>query len=292
MELIDLTGNNVILTGASRGLGEQIARSMWQRGASLFLVARSESTLSQLKSELVSFSSAKQEIHIFKADLAAPSAPNTIISKAREVWKKIDVLVNNAAVPGPIGKLWENSWNEWEIALQVNLLATVALCRYTIPWMIEYCQGKIINLSGGGATSPRPNFSAYGTAKAALVRFSEILAHEVKEYNIQVNCISPGAMNTAMLEAVRKAGPEKAGKTEFAKAIECHSDESGLYRRAVELCCFLASPASKGITGKLISAVWDPWESLSEHLEDFNNSDIYTLRRILPKDRGLCWDER
>jgi len=289
MALIDLTESNVILTGASRGLGEQIARAMWQKRANLFLVARSESALFQLKSELVSLSSEKQEIYIFRADLADPSAPNAIISKAQEVWKKIDVLVNNAGIPGPIGKLWENSWDEWQVTLQVNLLAQVSLCQRVLPWMIESQKGKIINLSGGGATTPRPNFSAYATAKTALVRFSEILAHEVKDYNIHVNCISPGAMNTAMLEAVRQAGPEKAGDIEFARAMECDNDKNSVYTRAVELCCFLASSASKGITGKLISAVWDSWKSLSEHLEDLNNSDIYTLRRIVPKDRGKEW---
>jgi NAD(P)-dependent dehydrogenase (short-subunit alcohol dehydrogenase family) len=154
--------------------------------------------------------------------------------------------------------------------------------------MFEGRRGKIINLSGGGATGPRPNFSAYGTAKTALVRFSEILAYEVGDKNIQVNCIAPGAMNTMMLEAIRQAGPTKAGEAEYANAQSAENN-AGLPEQAAELCCFLASSASNGITGKLISAIWDPWEKLSEHLADLKDSDIYTLRRIVPKDRGRAW---
>lgn len=289
MELYDLNGKNILLTGASRGLGEQIARSMWKRGANLLLVARSEKALSKIRAELVVSAQGEQKIDIFPADLSDLHAPAEIISHARQIWQRIDILINNAAIPGPIGKSWENPWDEWQMTIQINLIAPILLCRIAIPWMIEHRQGKIINLSGGGATGPRPNFSAYGTSKTALIRFSEILSHEVREFNIQVNCIAPGAMNTKMLEAVRQAGPEKAGEKEYTIAVKCANNGIGVPAPAVDLCCFLASAASNEITGKLISAIWDPWQSLSEHLKDLKNSDIYTLRRIVPKDRGKKW---
>jgi 3-oxoacyl-[acyl-carrier protein] reductase len=263
---------------------------MWRDGASLLLVARSEKALLDLRSELMSGArGGAQQVHILSADLGAPEAVTAIMSEARRQWDRIDVLVNNAAILGPIGKVWENDWEAWQMAIDVNLLAPVGLCRACIPWMKEYRQGKIINLSGGGATMPRPNFSAYAVAKAGLVRFSEILALEVGDIDVQVNCVAPGPMNTDMLQDILRAGPEKAGEAEYTQAIKQGGEGKTMQQRAADLCVFLASPASSGITGKLMSAVWDPWQQLPDHLDELRNSDIYTLRRIVPQERGKTW---
>lgn len=284
-----LVDKTVILTGASRGLGADIARAAWRNGAHLLLVARSEKALVELRAELVTTASDGQAAHIVVADLSKLDAVSKVIAEARKMWESIDVLVNNAAILGPIGKAWENDWEEWQAAIQVNLFAVVDLCRACLPSMIERKQGKIINLSGGGAAGTRPNFSAYATAKAGLVRFSEVLAQELRDLNIQVNCVAPGAMRTEMLQAVLNAGPEKAGRLEYAQAVERATQGGALPQQAAALCVFLASSASDGITGKLISAVWDPWESLGQHIDDLRDSDIYTLRRIVPKDREKDW---
>jgi NAD(P)-dependent dehydrogenase (short-subunit alcohol dehydrogenase family) len=262
---------------------------MWRSGACLLLVARSEKALLDLRAEFMSGARDGQQVHVLAADLSMPNAAAAIISEARRYWDRIDVLVNNAAILGPIGKVWENDWEEWQTTLRVNLLAPVELCRACIPWMKEHRQGKIINLSGGGATMPRPNFSAYATAKAGLVRFSEILAHEVCDIDVQVNCVAPGPMNTEMLQAILRAGPEKTGDGEYTQAIKQGGEGTTILQRAADLCVFLASPAASGITGKLISAVWDPWERLPEHLDGLRDSDVYTLRRITPKERGKDW---
>jgi NAD(P)-dependent dehydrogenase (short-subunit alcohol dehydrogenase family) len=156
--------------------------------------------------------------------------------------------------------------------------------------MMEFKNGKIINLSGGGATAPRPHFSAYGTAKAALVRFSETLAHELQDQNIQVNCLAPGAVKTKMIETIKEAGPAKARPREYTAALDSLSREGSPLPRAVELCCFLASSASDFISGRLISAVWDPWMKFAVYQKELQESDIYTLRRIVPRDRGKSWD--
>jgi 3-oxoacyl-[acyl-carrier protein] reductase len=284
-----LVGKTVIVTGASRGLGADIARAVWRNGAHLLLAARSEEALVTLRAELMATATDGQQAHVVVADLRTADAVPKIMAESHRAWKTVDVLVNNAAIVGPIGKAWENDWEEWQATIRVNLLAVFELCRACLPWMIERRQGKIINLSGGGAAGTRPNFSAYATAKAGLVRFSEILAQELRDLNIQVNCVSPGAMRTEMLQAVLNAGLEKAGRLEYAQAVEKATQGGALPQQAAALCVFLASSASDGITGKLISAVWDPWEKLSEHIEDLKDSDIYTLRRIVPKDRGKDW---
>lgn len=282
-----VVGKNVLITGASRGLGRELACAFWREGANLLLAARSEAGLLSLKSELSSASDGSQAAHVVTADLASDGVAR-VVEAAHKVWDRVDVLINNAAILGPIGRVWQNDWQQWEMTIRVDLLAPIELCRAVVPWMIERAGGRIINLSGGGATSPRPYFSAYATAKAGLVRFSETLAEEARDANIQVNCIAPGVMNTAMLREISRAGEAAAG-AEYTRAVEAMAKTDTLPSRATDLCLFLASPASPGITGKLISAVWDPWENLASHADELKNSDIYTLRRIVPKDRGGDW---
>jgi NAD(P)-dependent dehydrogenase (short-subunit alcohol dehydrogenase family) len=284
----ELAGKNAIVTGASRGLGLAIAEALGRAGANLLLVARSSEALVETRRQALA--AGAPEAHIFPADLEHDSAPEAILAEARRVWPRLDILVNNAAIVGPIGKLWENDWDQWRCTIAVNLLAPVALCRLAVPWMVQTGGGTIINLSGGGATKARPHFSAYGTAKAALVRFSETLAEEAAAHHIRVNCVAPGAMNTAMLAAVLHSSPEAAG-AEYAQAQKQAREGGAAPELAAELCVFLASGRSAGITGKLISAVWDPWRKLTAHAGDLRNSDIYTLRRIVPADRGKNWHE-
>lgn len=284
-----LSGKNVLVTGASRGLGREIAGAMWRAGANLLLAARSAAPLTDLQAGLMQTARTGQTAHVVVVDLGSPDAVKMIMDECRRHWDRVDVLVNNAAVLGPVGRAWENDWTEWQTTLRVNLLAPVELCRAMVPWMIERGGGKILNLSGGGATAPRPHFSAYATSKAALVRFSETLALEVKDRNIQVNCVAPGAMNTEMNRAVLQAGTERAGEAEYNRATQLALDK-GLPTRVVELCVFLAGARGDGITGRLLSAVWDPWQKLPEHMNELKESDIYTLRRIVPQDRGYHWE--
>ena len=274
----------VLITGASRGLGRAIAREFWNRGASLALVARDRAALEELAASLPPFAARSAEI--IPADLSDPDAPASIVEQLRRKWEHLDALINNAAITGPVGPVWDNEWRHWRETIQVNLLAPVALCRLCIPWMRR--GGAVVNLSGGGATGPRPNFSAYGTAKAALVRFTETLAQETAERGIRVNAIAPGAMNTEMLEAVLRAGAGQAGP-EYARALAQKEKGGQPPEKAAALAWFLASQAGEGITGRLISAVWDPWENLPAHAGELRASDIYTLRRITPEDRGKRW---
>lgn len=285
-----LAGKNCIVTGASRGLGARIATTFWNAGANLFLVARSSQRLAEIAASLSP--QADQYVISFAADLSDPGSPERIVRKVRSVFGRLDVLVNNAGIQGPIGMVWEYDWAEWETTLGVDLLSPVNLCRLCVPWMAEQRRGKIINLSGGGATSSRARFSAYATAKCGLVRFSETLAEEVRSLGIDVNCVAPGAMDTEMLAEVRRLGPDAVGVREYHAALKAHQLGPSTLERAAALCAFLASSESDGITGKLISAVWDPWESLPGHLEELRATDVYTLRRIVPSDRGMNWGDR
>lgn len=276
-----------LITGASRGLGECFVRRFWNAGFTLCLVGRNKDSLKRISASLPHQNN--QRIFLFDCDFSDIASVQSLPDSIKDQIQHMDVLINNAAIQGPIGPLWDNDVNEWKNTLQVNLFSPIILCRAFVPWMKETGGGSIINISGGGATSPRPNFSAYATAKSGLIRFSETLAVETKALGIRVNCIAPGAMQTEMLHEIVKKGEILAGKHEFDNAKNLIERGGSSMDKVANLALFLSSSMSNGITGKLISAVWDPWESLPEHLEDLDRTDIYTLRRIVPRDRGKNW---
>ena len=194
-----------------------------------------------------------------------------LVGDALERFSRVDVLVNNAGVYGPKGLIEEVAWDEWEHAVRVNLFGSVLCCRAVLPHFRANGYGKIIQLSGGGATSPLPRLSAYAASKAAVVRFAETLAEELDGTGIDVNAIAPGALNTRLLDEVLEAGPERVGDSFYERALEQRSSGGTPLDLAARLAVFLASGASDGITGKLISAPWDPWEELPAHADDLRS---------------------
>lgn len=284
-----MTRKFALITGGSRGLGAVLVRRFWLGGYNLGVVSRNEADIHQVLNDLPQ--RGNQTATSLACDLGRPAEVAELIERAKSSFPKLDVLLNNAAIQGPIGTLESNDMAEWQRAVQVNLLAPVALCQGVIPALAADGGGAIINLSGGGATGPRPNFSAYAAAKAGLVRFSETLAEELKHTGIRVNSIAPGAMKTAMLGEVLAKGAA-AGDREMSVANKVFEEGGASMDRVADLALFLASGASSGITGKLISAVWDNWDNWPQHMDELSMSDVYTLRRITGRDRGMGWGDK
>jgi 3-oxoacyl-[acyl-carrier protein] reductase len=287
---MDLNGRSAIITGANQGLGQVIATSFVQAGASVLLVARGEERLRAVQDELARLATQPgQRVHALRGDVSSPASCAEVVRQAQELWPEITILVNNAGVYGPIGPIEDIDWEAWVAAIQINLLGTVMMCREVIPLMRARGYGKIINLSGGGATAPLPRFSAYAASKAAIVRLTETFAEELRDARIDVNAIAPGALNTRLLDEVLAAGPEKAGQDFYARSIKQRDQGGAPLEKGAALAVFLASAASDGITGRLLSALWDDWPGLPDRREQLAKSDIYTLRRIVPEDRGEKW---
>jgi NAD(P)-dependent dehydrogenase (short-subunit alcohol dehydrogenase family) len=286
-----LEGRAAIITGANQGLGETIAHAFVQAGADVMLCARDESKLVEVQRKLQSLCRPNQRVEAMRADVSKREDVDRLILAALTAFPAIHVLVNNAGVYGPKGRIEEVNWDEWVQAVEINLLGSILTARALLPHFRARRYGKIIQLSGGGATSPLPFISAYAASKAGIVRFMETLAEEVKTEGIDINSIAPGPLNTRLLNEVLEAGPNKVGMTFYERALKQKSEGGAPLERGAELAVFLASPASDGLTGKLISAMWDPWEHFCEHMDDLQKTDIYTLRRIIPKDRGQSWGD-
>ena len=284
-----LRGRNVLVTGGSRGLGRAMVKEFCTEGASVFFCSQSEEQLIATYDELRPLFESTQKFVAEVCDVSEEKAVAELFKRLASEFDSLYAVVNNAGIQGPIGFFEKVDWPAWRRTIEVNLLGTALVCRYAIPILKANGCGKIVNLSGGGAAGPRPHFSAYAASKAAVVRLTETLAEELRDFRIDVNAVAPGPLNTRLLDEVHAAGAGKAGAQNYAQALRQVSEGGYPIDDAARLCVYLASPASDGITGRLISARWDRWREFPQHRELLQSSDIYTLRRIVPKDRGYNW---
>jgi NAD(P)-dependent dehydrogenase (short-subunit alcohol dehydrogenase family) len=287
-----LAGRNAVITGANQGLGLAIAKAYITAGARVLICARGEELLEGARRALVLIAGSEDAVATERADVSNPDDVNRLVARALALFPQVHVLVNNAGVYGPMGPIETVDWAEWARAMEINVHGSVLPCRALLPHFKARRYGKIIQVSGGGATNPLPRLSAYAASKAAAVRFAESLALEVEPFNIGVNAIAPGALATRMLDEVLAAGPDSVGQEFYDRMAKTKEQGGTPLEMGAALAVFLGSAASDGITGRLLSAVWDPWEQLAGHREDLDRSDIYTIRRIVPKDRGFTWGDR
>lgn len=287
-----LEGRVAFITGANRGLGLEIARAFITAGASLMLCARDSEQLDRAGNELRASLHADQTVQWRAANVTDPIEIEVLVKECIQTLGGLHILVNNAGVYGPFGNIEEVDWAEWVKAIEINLLGSVIPIRAVLPHFKAQRSGKILQLSGGGATNPLPRISAYAASKAAIVRFAETIALECRDFGIDVNSLAPGALNTRLLDDILAAGPDLVGADFFEHATRQKAEGGVPLARGAELAVFLASAASDGITGKIVSAVWDNWTAWPEHVEELTRSDAYSLRRITGRDRGLAWGDK
>jgi 3-oxoacyl-[acyl-carrier protein] reductase len=273
-----LLGKVALIAGAGRGIGEAIAYQFATEGATLIIASRTASGLERVAARVRQLGRTAYPI---VADVADQVQVQHLVDRTFHECGRIDILINAAGTYGPIGVSWEVEPSEWKAAIEVNLYGTYLMCRAVIPHMIRSRSGKIINFSGGGATAPLPRFSAYGASKAAVVRLTETLAEELREFNIQVNAIAPGAVDTKLQDAVIQAGERAGGLAERMRQMR----DSGVGATPIDvparLAVFLAS--SSQITGRLISAPHDGWQHWSpERIAQLMAKPWLTLRRLDP----------
>ena len=268
-----------IITGAGRGIGRAIAIAFAREGARLVLAARTEAELVDTAARCGQEGGKALPV---TADVANWGQVQDLIRIAIRVAGHIDILVNSAGIYGPIGPTAEIDVADWTQAVAVNLFGPLYLCRALLPHLLERREGKIILLGGGGATAPLPCFSSYAASKAGVARLADTLAEELKAFNVQVNVIAPGMVDTRIQDEVLAAGP-RAGAL-YKKIEQARATGAGTVKPevAASLAVFLASPASGTLTGKLIAAPYDPWREWAGKGDALNATLLYTIRRLDP----------
>ena len=280
-----------LITGASKGLGYEIAKSYLKHGSNLVICSSNAASIKKSYLKLKKIKKKNQKIFYLAIDVSSPKQVRELVKFTIQKFKKIDILINNAGIYGPKGYIEKVNWNDWVRTIEINLFGSILLCREVMPYFKKNNKGKIVQLSGGGAASPSPRISGYAVSKVGIVRFIENLSAEVKKYNIDINAVAPGAINTNMLKEVLAAGPKKIGIYYYKKALKQKKLGGSSFKEACDLILFLGSKYSDGITGKLVSALWDDWKNWPKYKKILKNSDIYTLRRITTKDRGFNWGQ-
>jgi 3-oxoacyl-[acyl-carrier protein] reductase len=263
----------VLITGAGRGIGKRLAMGFGQAGARVGLFGRSQGELEATKIEIENAGGAARA---FRGDVCKFEEVCAAVDRYSAVWGGVDVLIANAGVQGPIGPFHEQKPRDWREVLETNVLGVFNSCRAVLPQMVKRRSGKIVVVSGEGAAVPRPNFAPYAASKAALARFVESVAEEVRDHNVQVNSILPGEAYTSMTDEILHAGPA-AGSAEIDRAERTRLTGGVTPDRQIQLALFLASERSNHVTGRLIT-VQDDWKKF-EH-ENIRH-DTWTLRRHL-----------
>ena len=270
----ELQGRNALVTGGGRGIGRSIARTLAAAGARVAILSRTRDQVEAVAAELTD---AGSDALALTADVSVAGEVAAAVAEVERVWGGVDVLVNNAGLLGPVGPAHEAEPEAWLQAVRVNLGGCFLCSRAVLPGMIARRQGGIVNLSGGGGVSPRPWFSAYGAAKAGVVRFTETLAEEVAPHGVRVNAVAPGAVPTDMAREAAEALRATAGSGAAGDAPE---RGAGTPEGAAELVLYLVSPRSGRLSGRLLSAVWDDWENLD--VEAVMAGEGGAVRRLKP----------
>jgi NAD(P)-dependent dehydrogenase (short-subunit alcohol dehydrogenase family) len=266
----ELQNKVCLIVGASGTLGAAVADCFAQAGARLAITGRA--TTPEAPDQ-------HSQALRFRLDVRNRNEVLDAMQRVRLEFGSLDVVVNCSGVQGPIGPAQTVDQEEWVRAVEINLFGCFYLAHAAIPIMLGQGAGKIIFFSGGGATSARPFFSAYGAAKAAVVRFTETLAEELREQGIQVNAIAPGAVHSRMWNEMRAAGA--AGGQKLLEELKQMDRTGGVPpERAASLALFLASDRSRNLTGRLISAVYDKWEEMEPRIASIMSTEAGTLRRV------------
>lgn len=287
----ELSGRNILITGATHGLGLDLAYSLLQSGANIAICARSKIEIEKLIQNLNLRKSHAQIIIGFQTNITKVDEVSKMYNETFSKMGQIDTLINNAGIVGPIGKFLDVSPQEWLNNIETNLLGSVIMIRTFLPDMVKNRFGRVIQLSGGGASNPLFGMSAYAASKSAVVRLVENLSIEYCNSGVFFNSVAPGMLKTRLLHEMLEAGPEKIGEALYEKSVEKSESTQDSSEKAIKLIKFLISNSSIGVNGKLISAEWDDWHNWPSQIDKLINSDTYTLRRITKLERSKTWDK-
>jgi len=267
------------------GIGFESARRCIAYGANVMICARGVAALDDAVARLAAENSASDVAGV-SVDVGDEGAVDELFAAFTERFGRCDGLIHAAGVYGPIGHITDLEPVAWWDALRINLFGTFLVARAAAKRMRPHGGGRIVLFAGGGASTAFPNYTAYASSKVAVVRFAETIAEELAP-TIEVNAVGPGFVATRLHEQTLAAGDVAGAFLERTKELL----ESGGVSATVgaEAAAFLVSDSAKGITGRFVAAQYDDYRAWPEHLEELKGSELFTLRRVLPRERGRDW---
>jgi 3-oxoacyl-[acyl-carrier protein] reductase len=248
----ELDGQVALVTGGGRGIGATIARELAAGGARVAVSARSREQVEAVANETGGLA--------VVADVSAPESVEAMVGEVESDLGPIDLLVNNAGIAGWESTAWETDPNEWWRVFEVNVFGAYLCCRSVIPGMIERGHGRIVNTGSGSGYLPGQQMTAYGSSKAALYRFGETLAEQLKPHGIPVFIISPGLVRSEMT-------------ANFPEDLPWTPPEL-----APRLVRVLASGRADKLSGRYIHAEHDDIEDLIRRAGEIANEDLNAIR--------------
>lgn len=193
--MFDLTGKTALVTGATGGIGESIAKALHGAGATVAISGRNEEKLKALAAVLGS------RVHVIPADLSTPEGTDKLADDATKAMERVDILVNNAGLTKD-GLSMRMKDEDWQQVIDVNMTATFRLARAMQRGMMKARWGRIINVASIVGVTGNPGQANYCASKAGMIGWSKAMAAEIASRNITVNCIAPGFIATAMTDVL------------------------------------------------------------------------------------------
>lgn len=232
--MCDLSGKVAVITGAAGNLGQAVAQAFGCAGARLVLTATSNERLAELYRPLAG---SPDVVLAGGIDLSEPGDAAALIEAALGRYGRLDALVNTAGGFAGGRKVHEDELDNWDAMFRINLRTALNACRAAVPHLIEQGSGSIVNVAARAALAGTPGLAAYCASKSAIVRLTESLAGELKDYGINVNCVLPGTIDTPQN---RRAMPN----ADFAKWVPPAA--------IADVILFLASDAARAVTGAAV----------------------------------------
>jgi NAD(P)-dependent dehydrogenase (short-subunit alcohol dehydrogenase family) len=259
----------VVVTGASRGIGAQIAMELAKYGYQVIAVGRDEGLLGSVVASLEGTGHRAVAFDVRDEDGWQKLAAGV---------QRIDGVVAAAGMYGPIGRIDSVDLQGIRDTFDVNVFGSLLAVRTCLPKLIE-AAGSVVLFAGGGSEA-LPGYDSYLGSKAAVVRLAENLAAELAENGVRVNAVAPGFVATDIHRATLAAGPDQAGSDFYERTVKALAEGGFPATEVAELVRFLLSSDSAQITGRFVSARWDPWRESAWQQAVANSNELLTMRRI------------
>jgi NAD(P)-dependent dehydrogenase (short-subunit alcohol dehydrogenase family) len=276
MPAYEFTDQVALITGGGRGLGRAFAEALAQAGATVAIVARSET---QLREAAETIEKAGGRALPFVADVTDRQAIERVVAEVEQQFGHIDLLVNSAGVLRAFGPVAEVDPDDWWREVEINVRGTFLCTHVALPGMLARGHARIINMASVAGLQALPAGSAYCLSKAAVIRFTESLAVDHGDKGVCAFAVHPGNVRTAMLNYVAESSEVTLRAPIVQGWVQQMYHEGGdtPIQRSVELLLYLASGKADALSGRYID-VDDDLDALLQQIESVNRDDLYTLR--------------